>query len=378
MWVALFFGAKKRANTCLLIGTVLVGALGAPACDAGHAASPPAAAAPLAVRVTPARSKALREVARYIGSVRAAREIDLVARLPGTLTALPIPEGGRAAAGEPLAIIATPDLEARQARLRAELRRASSDRAYLCGVARTDRELVDAGALEGARRDASVRACRSSEAAVEASRAAIAELEATLEKRVDPAPFDGRVLDRLAEPGANVAPGRPLLRFGSDALEIEVRVTESDVRRGVDEGTAALVQLDGATWRTRVLTVAPSAVGPGRTLEVRVALPPEAVDRVRHGMSVEVAFVLREAPEDVAVPLEAVRQDAAGHHVFVVRDAVVHAVAITPGASSDGWVSTGGALPSGADVVVGELGLLEDGLTVYPVAVSPRTAGGLQ
>lgn len=359
---------RKQANTrskawLLVAVTAALGACGTPEPGPAEGDAPPRA-----VRTAPVRVGPLREVVRYVGTVRSHREVTVIAQLGGTIAELPHREGDTVEEGAVVARIVAPETEARADRVRAELQRARSDSAWLCDRYEIDRRLRRSGTVPQAQLDQSRSACRSGRAAVRAVEAQVAEVDALLERTVERAPFAGQVLLWHGEPGENTLPGRPIVRLGDHEREVLVRVSESDVRRGVRVGNTAVLDFgDGSPVGARVTWIAPQATGPARALDVVVALPPERQTTLRHGMSVVVSFVLAEVPDAVAVPSRALLDEAERTSVFLVHGGRVERHAVTPGLRADGWVAVAPPPPGNARVVVGNVDTLADGARVYAV-----------
>jgi hypothetical protein len=89
---------------------------------------------------------------------------------------------------------------------------------------------------------------------------------------------------------------------------------------------------------------------------------------VRHGASVDVAFVLRQEAAAVAVPEAALRSTVDETTIFIVSDDTVEARRVVPGITDRGWVAVTPAPPVGARVAVTNLDVLRDEMKVYAVA----------
>jgi len=359
----------------------LLFAVAAAGCKGREAAPESQAQAPQAVRTVLVRSMNLRKTLDYVGTVRSGREIKVLARVMGTLTALPFKEGASVRKGQVLARVSVPELDARQQRLAADLQRLLTDRDYLCDNLETDVKLQKSGALPQARVDASRRRCLGAREAVKAARAGSRELRSGRGKAVERAPFAGRVLRWIAEPGEHVAPGRPILLLGDERLEVAAQITETDLARGVKIGSSVTLTLNGPLPRlqdvahaARVRTVAPLASGPARTVEVRIEVPEKLWESARHGASVDVAFVLAREDSAPAVPEAALHSDVSGAVIFIVQKGHVRAARVKTGITQSGWVAVTPPPPIGAQVAVTNLDMLRDGMKVYPV----RDRGGIK
>jgi RND family efflux transporter MFP subunit len=370
-WVS---SPHKRASTCLLAATMLM--MVAAGCGGerqGQEAGPDNAELH-AVRVVAVHPEPIRQTIDYVGTVHAASQVSITSAVPGTLAKLDVDEGDRVERGQVLGRIDAPDVRARRDRVRAELERASVESAYMCDRLDTDRKLAEAEVIQRAQLDASQKNCDSARAAVAAAKAQLQELQATLAKTTVTAPSDAEVLQRMAEPGEEVGPGRALVILGGGAIEARVPVVEADLHRGLQVGTPARVSLPGSAGddsrviETEVVAVAPLATGPGRSSEVTVALP-DAFETLRQGMSLDVSFVLDEVPNATAVPLAAVRSTAQGDVVFVIEEGQARQLGVERGIVEAGRVAVEPQLAAGARVAITNIDTLYEGARVYPVEV---------
>jgi len=311
----------------------------------------------------------MKETIQYVGTVHSKDEIRVLARVAGRVAALPVKEGEMARRGAAVAVIAAPEMSARVSKVYAEVARAREESAFLCRLAETDRFLLKSQTISRIKADGSRQKCASSKAALQAAKASLKEVRAVRGKAVERAPFDGKVLKWLAEPGENAMPGRPILIFGGEALEIRVLVNEKDIEGGIARGTAViLLSASGLSIRASVGDVSAMASGPGRMLEVRIPLPKKQSFVLRHGMSIDVTFVLGEESNAMSVPALAVFKKDSGYGVFLVRHKVAHWVPVTPSIHEGAWIAVTGKLAVDDRVVVGNLEAVRPGQRVYPVA----------
>ncbi len=323
---------------------------------------------PLAVRTQAVRIGPIKETLRYVGTVHSRNEIKVLARVAGQVTDLPIREGDAARRGAAIAYIAAPEMGARVTRLQAEVSRAKEESAFLCQQSDTDRNLLASKAISKLNSDASRLKCESGRAALNAARAGLNELKVLAGNTVERAPFNGKVLLWLAEPGENLMPGRPILMFGDEPLEVRVDVHEKDVAAGIQKGTRVILFPDQPdSIRAELSFVAPMAAGPGRMIKVRIPVAKEDAGRLRHGMSIDVSFVLREKMKAVMVPVNAVGKQKLEFGVYLVRNDIAQWKSVTPSIREQGWIAVEADLKDGDRVVVGNLEAVQDGFAVYPV-----------
>jgi RND family efflux transporter MFP subunit len=154
------------------------------------------------------------------------------------------------------------------------------------------------------------------------------------------APFAGMVVSKNAQPGEMISPisaGGGFTRTGictiidTDSLEIEVDVNEAYIQR-VKAGQSVSATLDAyADWHipAEVIAIVPTADRQKATVKVRIGFL-ERDERVFRDMGVKVAFLGATKPEDttqdiqgVVIAREALRADASGDYVWLVRDDIV-------------------------------------------------------
>ncbi|MBN2800928.1 MAG: efflux RND transporter periplasmic adaptor subunit [Deltaproteobacteria bacterium] len=312
---------------------------------------PPPAPAPIPVRTAQVRVGPVVEGLRALGTVSPARSVNLLAQVQGVVADLPVAEGGAVEAGAPLVLLTSPELAARLSRVSAERQRAESERDHACGRLEVDRRLGAAGDVPSDRVDQSERACRGASLAAEAAAAAEDEVRAIAARRAERAPFDGVLLDALVDVGQAVMPGTPLAAFGSREQVLVAHLSTGDLSRGVGPGSPVRIEVPGgAPIRSQVLAVGSRAVGPAKTVEVRVALPGGGL---LTGAQRGLLFVEREVEEQGAVPAAALFVEDGRQWITVVQGGHPSALEVTAGPRQDGWVAVSPSPPAGSKVVLG-------------------------
>lgn len=166
------------------------------------------------------------------------------------------------------------------------------------------------------------------------------------------APFAGMVVSKNAQPGEMISPvsaGGGFTRTGictiidTDSLEIEVDVNEAYIQR-VKAGQRVSATLDAyPDWRipAEVIAIVPTADRQKATVRVRIGFL-ERDERILRDMGVKVAFLGTEAPEAVGeqpagvlIAGEALRSDAGGNFVWLVRNGSVQRRSVTIGGPAD-------------------------------------------
>ncbi|MBT3288917.1 MAG: efflux RND transporter periplasmic adaptor subunit [Victivallales bacterium] len=317
---------------------------------------------PQAVRVTQVRQANVVQGRSYLAEVVSTSTVRVLAQVQGTVSALPVDEGGRAGEGDVLARLAAPDVMARLNRVRADRERAERERDFACGRTKTDRLLLQAGDIAPDQLDASEKNCSTGRLAASAAQAAEDEVSAISARSAERAPFEGIVLERLTELGQTVMPGMPLVLYGSTERELLLRVPASDLTSELGQGTSAV--FDGG--RGTVTSVGGWAKGPAQLVELRVTVEqPHRLPTV--GSTTSVKLVLDEQAGASAVPLDALGSDSLGSYLLLVQGDRLDRYDVTRGPHEDGWVAVEPPLSPGSLVVVGQLDKLDMDRTVLTV-----------
>jgi RND family efflux transporter MFP subunit len=202
-------------------------------------------------------------------------------------------------------------------------------------------------------------------ALADAARAYAEQQAARLEIR---APFDGTIESvaaqpndslRPLQPGDAVTPGQALftLAAGDDYI-VRTRVDEQDIA-AVALGQRAITggeDFGSATLGGRVVAISPIAQrsddpsNTSRQVVTTIALD-KRLPFLRDGMSVDVDIITHDERNVLTVPAEALRQDAHGSYVFVVRDGRAVRTAVKLGTQNDTEAVVKSGLHDGETVV---------------------------
>lgn len=351
-------------------------------------AAPPAAetTAPL-VEVVAARNGTVDQRVRLAGSLEPYERVSLHARVTGYLEELRVDIGSRVEAGEVLARLAIPEMEAELTRTRAEIpaARARLDRARaqaeLADVtARRLRELQSSepGAVMAQDVDiaeAERKVAQSQVAVLQAdvarAQAHLAELEAIARYAEIRAPFAGVITERNVHPGALVVAGDesnalPILSIArTDRLRLSVPVPES-LARACQSGLELAFEIDtfpGRDFRARVSRVA-SALDP-QTRMMRTEADVENEDgTLSPGMYARVSLDLGGLAKATALPASAVRGGTGTPFVLAVEDGRLKRVGVEVLKDDGATVVVSSDLAANTPVVVAGAARLEEGQRV--------------
>ncbi len=311
-------------------------------------------------RATPVRTALAAEAAagsgpaailNASGYVTARRQATVSSKITGKVSEILVEEGMKVEEGQVLA-----RLDDRQARLELELAQAQLGAAEKAlaeteanlALAKKDlernRQLAAGGVSSQAALDTAEAQATSLEARLqrqrgdaEVARRNVAILGQLLDDTVIRAPFAGVAISKDAQPGEMVSPvsaGGGFTRTGIStivdmaSLEIEVDVNEAYLQR-VTSGQKVRATVDAypeEPFAAHLITVIPAADRDKATVKVRIGFD-QLDPRILPDMGVKVAFLAEASgaagaasgSRAVRVPRSAIREEASGKIVFVVR-----------------------------------------------------------
>jgi RND family efflux transporter MFP subunit len=182
------------------------------------------------------------------------------------------------------------------------------------------------------------------------------------------APFPGRVVQRLINPGEYATPGKAIVRL-VDINSIEVSVqTPIDTARYLHEGQQVTVEIENRPVIATVRAIVPVGDVASRSLEARLTLPQGSA---LVGDAAKV-YVPSAPPHDVlAVPRDALVLREDNTYVFKVDGKnVAQRVAVETGSEDGTLVEVHGLLANGDRVIVRGAERLESGQKVRAILAS--------
>jgi len=182
------------------------------------------------------------------------------------------------------------------------------------------------------------------------------------------APFPGRVVARLINPGEYATPGKAIVRLvDTNALEVSLQIPIESAGY-LRESLPVTVEIEGKRVSAAVRAIVPVGDVASRTIEIRLTLPAGA------GFVGDAAKVLVPSalPRDViAVPRDALVLREENTYVFKVdRKGVAQRVAVETGSEDGALVEVRGAVAPGERVIVRGAERLEAGQKVRPILAS--------
>ena len=193
--------------------------------------------------------------ANYLGVVRAGTDSVVGFEVAGVLTSLTATEGMRVAPGDVLAKLGTDRRQARLDAAAATLSRVIAERAQAEARAERIAALVEDGSASQQDYDDARFAAQALQAAEDTAAAQKQSAQLELNKSTLKAPYNAVVAERLAQTGAVVAPGTPVLRLvTASGREAHIGVP-SDVARRLQIGSTHTLLLQGQQVIARLRSV---------------------------------------------------------------------------------------------------------------------------
>ncbi len=313
------------------------------------------------------------------GTVVADNEATVAPLIMAQILEIRVREGDSVARGDLLAILDTRELEDALSQAEAGLEGsrsaiAAAQAAWQAQEATTkrDRLLFEAKAISQEQWDHSQSAEISALARLEATQA---EMRIASKRRDQArtrqgyarltAPFDGRVVNRTADPGDLAIPGKPLLTLvRGDGIRVRAQLPADDLT-AITQGLEVHLSLGGISVDSNISRVVP-AMDQSRlaVFEVDLQTPPA---QFVPGATVSVDLKLR-AMEGIVVPTRSLLEGQNGTWVFTVVDGTVHSVEVEVLTRSTTQAVVDGDLNE-EDLVVtalpSRLMLLADGMKVH-------------
>jgi RND family efflux transporter MFP subunit len=295
---------------------------------------------PVAVTVAPVEVRDIRETVRFTGSLTAASRVEITPRVAGRLDRIYVDIGDTVRRGDRLASLDTDVFEQELEQARAELAVARASLAEArASLAAAERSLARTRELRE-QRVASQAELEAAETEVQAQLARLALARAQIEQREAAlrgatirlsytelrASWEGEagerlVAERYADEGAILQANSSILALvDPDPLKALVFVTERDYAR-LQPGQQATLTTEaypGERFFGEVARLAPEFREASRQARVEIRVP-NADDRLKPGMFVEVRVATRQLTGVTVVPLDAVVMREGETGVFHVR-----------------------------------------------------------
>jgi membrane fusion protein, multidrug efflux system len=308
------------------------------------------------------------------GSVQAVSQATVRAKLSAEIKRVLVREGDRVTAGQAIAEFDTAHLRAQMAERKATLESARAQLAMAERTRESNAQLVKQNFISQNAFDTADKAHQVQLAALAAAKAQLELTELSMTDAVVRSPISGTVSKRHVQPGEKVSFDAPLLSIVDLAqLEVQAQVPISDVTQ-IRKGMPTHVDvegIDGRKFEGRVERINPSAEPGTRTINIYVSLANED-SLLKTGMFARVLLTISPEAEVPALPLSAVRTEAAQPFVWVVADQKLARRNIVTGKRDERaqWVEVTSGLAPGEVVLATKFDNLKDGLAAKVISLT--------
>lgn len=301
-----------------------------------------------------------RNLARNLqlsGQIESNRKVRIHARATGVLKELHVDTGDDVSQGQSLAQL---DLAETQAELqRAQAVQEEADFRYQRAARLHQQQAVSEAEYQEARRALRV---AESERQLWQTRAAFADITS---------PLQGRVSERLVEPGELVQDEQQILTLISSQLQVRVQVPETTVNQLL-LGQQISLELDafpGQPLIGQLQQIYPTADPSSRQVPLIIRLPEEALSQgVRPGYLARLSLSVDQRKAALAIPTTALAGTPASGERYVYRinsDQQLERQAVTPGITLGRWVEITQGLNPGDLLVASNPADRHEGEQVY-------------
>lgn len=352
-------------NSCwrtksLAVAFSLLSVLGLPAAAQQHPDPP-------SVGVIQARFVKMAPKTVLPGTVVSRDDSQLASEVEGRIASVAevgtiVPKGGIVArVDDSLAAMQLASDKANVARLDAQLR-------YDRDQAQRLDALLTQNAIAKSTRDQAISTRDMDAAALAQAEAAVKKSQYEFDHSEIRAPFPGRVVARLINPGEYATAGKPIVRLVDiNATEVSVQIP-IDTAAYLHEGLPVTVEIEARRVATIVRAIVPVGDIASRTIEVRLTLP--AGDGFV-GDAAKVFIPSAQPRNVVAVPRDALVLREDNTYVFKVDGkGVAERIAVETGSEDGPLVEVKGAVAPGERVIVRGAERLEAGQKVRPILAS--------
>lgn len=253
----------------------------------------PADGATATVQTVALAPASVSAVIEGVGSLHGAREAVLAAKVMGTVVEIRKRAGESVRRGEILVVLDDREVAGNIGQAEGGLAQARAAAALAESNLKRFEQLKERGAASQLELDQARYAHETAQGAVRQAEAAVATASSYKSYAQIPAPFDGQVVDRLAEVGDLAAPGRPLMRV-EDARQLRLHVTlaESQAMGAQTGGPAEVIvpSLGGRSFAGTIAEVVPAVDPATRSQLVKIDLPADPA--LRSGLFARARFTV--------------------------------------------------------------------------------------
>lgn len=279
----------------------------------------PAAGTPVPVQAVAIAPTSVASVVEGVGSLHGAQEAVLAAKVMGTVVEIRKRAGETVRRGEVLVVLDDREVSGNIGQAEGGLAQARAAAALAESNLKRFEQLKERGAASQLELDQARYARETAQGAVRQAEAALATASSYQSYAQIPAPFDGQVVDRLAEVGDLAAPGRPLMRV-EDARRLRLHVTlaESQAMGAQTGGPAEVIvpSLGGRSFSGTIAEVVPAVDPATRSQLVKIDLPADPT--LRSGLFARARFTMGKR-DALSIPASALVRRGGLTGVFIVE-----------------------------------------------------------
>ena len=187
--------------------------------------------------------------------------------------------------------------------------------------------------------------------------AEINKAESDLEDTTITSPFDGVILSLPAFEGGKVNPGEAVVEISHpNDFQLEGSIDEIDVLH-ITPGMNAFITIDAesslnVSGVVEEISITPSVQQGVVSYSVTVGLESVPSVQLRDGLSAVAEIVIENSPNQIAIPLNAIRGPEDNPFVLIKTESAVENRAVRLGLSDDFWVSVVDGLGEGETILV--------------------------
>ena len=187
--------------------------------------------------------------------------------------------------------------------------------------------------------------------------AEINKAESDLEDTTITSPFDGVILSLPAFEGGKVNPGEAVVEISHpNDFQLEGSIDEIDVLH-ITPGMNAFITIDAesslnVSGVVEEISITPSVQQGVVAYSVTVGLESVPSVQLRDGLSAVAEIVIENSPNQIAIPLNAIRGPEDNPFVLIKTESAVENRAVRLGLSDDFWVSVVDGLDEGETILV--------------------------
>lgn len=327
--------------------------------------------------VAPVTRQDLFAEVTYAAEFRPYVEAELNAKVSGYLSRMTVDFGDKVKAGQLLATIEVPELQAQFVNAQAVEQKAEADFTNASLIYTRLKEVNQSHPNLVAQQDLDTAEANdhATAAAIAAARADVEKYQTLVSYTNITAPFDGIVTRRYMDPGqliqAGTAAGRPLVRVSDNyrlRLDFPVSVDNvKDIQRG-DPVTVKVESLNNKALDGNITRFTQDVDDTTRTMLTEIEVPNPGLE-LKPGMYATVVLRVAKRPGALAVPVEAVSGGKTPMVLLVNRDHQIEERAVKLGLETPNCYEVLSGLQEGDLVIIGNRAAYQAGQKVEPKVV---------